>query len=513
MTNKSVFKSKQTKQMKKYITYLLTVLIIGAYLTSCHEDNSTLDIHKIQGIEVDTTGISSLEVLQFETLTVNPLINSEGLLESDISYEWHINLGPDDADYELIGTEKKLNYVVIFSPTNEGDFHQINLTVTDKITDLKYITSWELVIKNSIGEGLVVAHTADGVNTDISHIMAPEVTTDYSDISVKHHIYTSVNRMPIEGLVKQMRFTNINRKQSIMAITDNSVMTINTLDYSFAGKNDDLFVVGKSNYNPKFLSGTKQSDFYVSDNKFYLTWLAIYPQFGLPKDTNISFPDVLAVDKRDNVATLMGFYDEVNEQFVHMACKYCYPSYSLAALAADPLGVFNPVTVTNKENVAAVASNSGEFKFVLKDKATGNYELYGTTSAGPKTYVDLADAPEIENANHFVILDNQKVLLYATDTKIYAVLYSTDTPIFQQRYTTPAGESITTLQVYQQSDYPWSSTYIDTNNQQLIMSTYNNTEGKVYLLPMVNTGLANIDKTNIKIFTGFDLITAITTQK
>ena len=261
--------------MKKYITYLLTAIMLGGYLSSCHEDNSTLDVHTIQGIEIDTTGISSLEVLQFDTLTISPSINSEGLLESDISYEWKINLSPDEAVYELIGSEKALNYEVIFSPTNDGDFHQVILTVTDKATDLKYITSWDLVIKNSIGEGLVVAHTADGVNTDISHIMSPEVTTGYSDISVKHHIYTSVNGMPIEGLVKQMRFTNIGGNQTIMAITDNSVMTINTLDYSFAGRNEDLFVVGKSTYNSQFLSGLSQNDFYVADNKISSSWLAI----------------------------------------------------------------------------------------------------------------------------------------------------------------------------------------------------------------------------------------------
>ncbi len=96
------------------------------------------------------------------------------------------------------------------------------------------------------------------------------------------------------------------------------------------------------------------------------------------------------------------------------------------------------------------------------------------------------------------------------------MLYSTETPVFELRYSVPAGEEITTLQVYRQADYPfrsegWDPPYNATNNKQLIMSTYG-TEGKVYILPMINAGVGNIDVANIKTFNGFDRITAITTQ-
>ena len=97
------------------------------------------------------------------------------------------------------------------------------------------------------------------------------------------------------------------------------------------------------------------------------------------------------------------------------------------------------------------------------------------------------------------------------------MIYSSGSPVFEERYAAPAGEEITTLQVYQQSDYPfryegWDPPYIETNNKQLVMSTYDGSEGKVYLLPLVNTGIGNIDDANIKVFTGFDRVTAITTQ-
>src|SRR5690606_28802162 len=116
----------------------------------------------------------------------------------------------------------------------------------------------------------------------------------------------------------------------------------------------------------------------------------------------------------------------------------------------------------------------------------------------------------------FVLLDNQQVLYYATETKIYAAIYGAAVPRFEERYTVPNGEKITTLQVFQQPDYPVrdlavSPPYLATNNRQLIMSTYG-TEGKVYLLPMINVGEGDIDVSKIKTFGGFDRIIAIAPQ-
>lgn len=128
----------------------------------------------------------------------------------------------------------------------------------------------------------------------------------------------------------------------------------------------------------------------------------------------------------------------------------------------------------------------------------------------------MADAPGIDEAENFTFLDNQKVLYYTSGNVLYAMLYSGNEPVFEERYRFPDAEEVTTVQVYRQADYPFRSEgldppYIATNNKQLIISTYGS-EGKVYLLPFVNTGVGNIDDTKIEVFEGFDRITAITTQ-
>ncbi|HEY1115801.1 MAG TPA: PKD-like family lipoprotein [Chitinophagaceae bacterium] len=515
--------------MKK--AYLYTLLFCGGLLLfySCRKDLSTHDSNKISGITFDTTGQSSLSVFQYDTLVLNPNVNLNGLKGSDLAYEWKINLTPGALNYQLIGTERDLEFVPQMKPTKAGEFHQVLYTITDRANGLQYIMAWPLAIRNSIGEGLVIAETSDGSTTDLSHIMSPLVTTNYHTESVKHHVFSSINGTTIPGLLKQLQFTKLNSVGEIMlGISDNSIAAVKTLDYTLARMNEELFFSPVGERKPQMLGALTQSDVYVGNGKLTAVWLANSKKFGLPFDNKFTVPAHVALNGRsDNPAVVISFYEEVAESFVYQA-SVSFGDKNMHAMPDTNQGAFNAGHLPGKVNVAAATSQSGEFLHLLKDKTTGAYGLYvlegGSYDANwtfvppaPKTYVDLSDAPEIADARYFVLLDDQKVMYYGTKTKIYAVLYGSSTHSYAERYTLTGGDEITTLQVYRQADYPKrldgsGVPYLATNNKQLILSTYNGTEGKVHLLPMKNIGLGNIDKDAVKTYGGFKRITAIGTQ-
>src|SRR5690606_32932825 len=153
---------------------------------------------------------------------------------------------------------------------------------------------------------------------------------------------------------------------------------------------------------------------------------------------------------------------------------------------------FNPNNLPNHKLIVAGVNNQGDFMHILQNKQTNAYGLYVMDGINnPKHYVNLETAPEIGQAIKFVLLDNDNVLLYATKTKIYAAIYGSSTPTFALRYTAAAGEEITSLNQYFQADYPkldpsWQRTYISSNAKQLILGTYNGTEGKVHIMPLIN---------------------------
>lgn len=506
-----------------YKLFAFLAIILSVY--SCRKDMSTLDINKIQGVEIDTTGQSNLSVFQFEKLVVKPTLKAGDLPSADLTYEWKINIEPRSIVYDIIGTSKDLDFDVRLKPTKPSEFHQILYTVTDNKTGLKYIMSWPLAIRNSIGEGLVISETADGINSDISHIMSPLVTPDYSAISIKHKVYSAINGRTIPGLVKQLRFTNLKGSGSILlGITDNSLFTVKTLDYTAGPTNYDLFFTSPDALKPQTLAGLAQVDAYVGNNQLHSVWLAISSKIGLPYASSYFVPSHLALNRNNNYpAVVLNFYDEVNGLFVYQPSISSFGDRKMYPVGSVAGEAFNPRNLPNNVNLAAGVTKAGEFMHLLKDKSTNKMGLYifngGTNLIPPsaKSFVDLSDAPEINQAVHFVLLDDQKVMYYATKTKIYAVMYGAATPTFSARYTVAGGEEITTLQIYQQSDYPlrsegWDPPYLSTNNKQLVMSTYSS-EGKVYLLPMINVGIGNIDVPNIKTYTGFAKITAISTQR
>jgi hypothetical protein len=503
--------------------------MISVALSSCRHDYSTLDTAKIQGVVFDTIGNSSLSVYQFEHLVVKPVLSMGNLQESDLSFKWSINLLPGDTLFQVLSETRDLDAEIRLKPNTTGKYHHLLYTVTDKRNGLKYIMAWPLTVKNNIGEGLVVAETGDNLNTDLSHIMSPEVTTGYTSVSVKHRVYSSINKGTIPGLVKQMQYTTIYGVNALLAITNDAITRINTLDYTYGGVNNDLFFGASASYKPQALSSAYQSDIYIGSGKLTSVYFGANRKFGLPFDFNYTVPDKVAVNGNSSSVTgsyqtpvAVNFYDEVNGYFVYLPALGSFGDNKMHAYPPVAGKSFNPANVPGKTNLAAGISVDRGFLHLLKDKTTGKIELYvfgpgvdnypDIIPADPRALYDLSAAPGISSATQFVFLDDQKVMYYVSGNKIYAVLYSTATPVVEERYTPPAGEQITTLQIYQQCGYPLAQTYIATNNKQLIMSTYG-TEGKVYLLPIKNLGLGTIDAANGKSFGGFGRITAIAPQK
>ncbi|WP_316816975.1 PKD-like family lipoprotein [Pedobacter nyackensis] len=510
---------------RKLINIFLFIIGVTAFF-ACKKDLSTLDLNKIKGVTLDTTGTGILNVLQFEHLVLKPKVIT-GIDPQNLAYEWRINSSPSDTIYLKLSNTKDLDAEISFTPTRSGAYHQLVYTITDKSNGLKYMTSWKVAVKNSIGEGLVVAETSDGINTDLSHIMHPLVTREFTGESVKHNIYSGINGSTIPGIVKQMRFNS--DILGLFGITDNSIFKVNTLDYKLGGKNEELFFSHAGAFAPQSLGALYQSDVYIENGKMYANYMAVAKKWGVPLDSKFNVPGIVALNGYDNLTsdleTVLNFYDEINGKFVYLMTVGNFGDRNMYAYPSNPAQVFNPGNLPGKINVAASIGVDEDYVHLLKDKVSGKLSLYAFAKAidnypdpltppSPKAVYDLSNAPEIGEAIKFVLYNGQRVMYYATSKKIYVVLFGGASPIFEERYTVPAGEQITTLQMFQQSDYPYSyGPFISTNNNQLILSTYSGTEGKVHILPIKSVGSGTLDLPNIKTFTGFGKITAITSQK
>tara|TARA_R110002020_G_scaffold185364_4_gene382944 strand:- start:4630 stop:6162 length:1533 start_codon:yes stop_codon:yes gene_type:complete len=508
----------------KNIYNILFVLLILAVAQSCFEDTSSLDTNPIEGVVIDTTGMSELSVFQFDNLEVTPNLIYSGN-EDQLAYEWKINIGSTIGDtvFDVLSTERNLDAPIVFRPTPANSNHELVLTVTDTQTDIDYIMGWPLKVLNNIGQGILVATTPDGTSTDLSHIMSAQVTPNFDELSVKYNVYSSLNDGTIPGITKQLKYYRIGRDDAVLGITDNTIYRINTVDFTFGGTNEELFYVDRPAYKPQSLGQVNQGSLLVNNGNLTSTYFGATYKFGVPFESDFTVPAIIAAKTSSGPPVTIVFYDEEKDEFIYQPSATQFGDSNQYAIPASTDEAFNPATVDNKINVAAsVGTTDGNFRHLLKDENTSAVGLYifdeGVSvypdifPPSPIGFYDLSSAPDIQAAEHFVFTDDQKILYYATDTKLYAVLFSTETATVQERYTLEAGESFTTLQVYQDADYPFGSDYLPLNNRALLASTYDGTEGRVYLMPLINTGVGNIDVPNVKIWEGFDQITALGTQ-
>ena len=505
----------------KNLYNILFALLVLTMAQSCFEDNSALDTNPIDGVIIDTTGISELSVFQFDNLKVEPNLIYSGN-EDQLAFEWKINTIPTDTVFDILSNERNLDEPIVFRPTDAIRNHELVLTVTDTQTDIDYIMAWPLKILNNIGQGIIVATTPDGTSTDLSHIMSAQVTSDFNDLDIKYNVYSSLNDELIAGVTKQLKYYSIFGKDAVLGITNNSIYKINTVDFTLGGTNGDLFYVNRPSYNPQALGQVNQGSLFINNGNLTATFFGASQKFGVAFESEFNLPSIIAGKAVANPPVTIVFYDEVNDTFVYQPSITQFGDSKMYEFPSSTEGSFDPSTVENKVNLAASVGTDGTFRHLLKDENNGNIGLYIFDSGesvfpdiippSPIGFYDLTAAPEIQDAEHFTLLDDQKILYYATDTKLFAVLFPTETATIQERYTLNTGERFTTLKVYQDADYPFGSDYLPLNNKALLISTYDNTEGRVYLMPLVNTGVGNIDLPNVQIWGGFDQITALGTQ-
>src|SRR5690606_12544518 len=157
--------------------------------------------------------------------------------------------------------------------------------------------------------------------------------------------------------------------------------------------------------------------------------------FGLPADPAYFAPSRFALDPEGRIDG--HFYDDISGKFIYLRSISAVGARSMHVLASATTPL-TPANLPNKPVLASATHQNDQFLHLLKDKTSSQIGLYISTGGGyvdpntispaPVALVSLAGAPDINNAKHFVLLDNQQVLYYATETKIYAAIYGAAVP-------------------------------------------------------------------------------------
>ena len=552
--------------MKKILTCIVLAFAASG-LAGCYEDKSTYATDQIPDIVLTDTETTSIYTGYLEQIDFAPELAQGGKVLEDndnYTYTWELNEVPDENQFQTISTERELHVTVPNGISTTP--YLLKLTVKDQENDLEYLFWWDLYIQSAFLDGLVISDTKDGATSDLTLVLNQKLTTNYAGKEEKifrNILASGSSAAAYPGLLRSLTpmlfgYIYSKPKHYLWATDQNGeLVRFNCEDYSVTSGGDVLLYASEGQkFYKLFGTGNNNSSqtlmIAMSNAGNYCIQCVSTEVFSWPNTAmNASSMKNGICASRSysaNNECVAAWLDEKTNKLIvadpYFAGYLIYHTITgSGAYDADNLGDQQVIAagMTYTENIPAL---------LLKDNA-GTYAIYTITphQAEEGYYTDpdnwegwVVTSPEIpygprarieipaegkallDQATGTAFCTMQAILYVATADGIYAIDFTSGKAVVSDmKFTPDAGEKITSVKLYQQGQYQYSSNMcgdgenqyrelLDWTNYAVIVTTQkSDTEGCVYVVPMTQIGTGNLDKAQALKYDGFGKILDVTT--
>lgn len=552
--------------MKKILTCIVLAFAASG-LAGCYEDKSTYATDLIPDIVLTDTETTAIYTGYLEQIDFAPELAQGGKVLEDndnYTYTWELNEVPDENQFQTISTERELHVTVPNGISTTP--YLLKLTVKDTENDLEYLFWWDLYIQSAFLDGLVISDTKDGATSDLTLVLNQKLTTNYAGKEEKIFrdiLASGSSAAAYPGLLRSLTpmlygYIYSKAKHYLWATDQNGeLVRFNCEDYSVASGGDVLLYASEGQkFYKLFGTGNNNSCqtlmVAMSNAGNYCIQCVSTEVFSWPNTAmNASSMKNGICASRSysaNNECVAAWLDEKTNKLIvadpYFAGYLIYNTITgTGAYDADNLGDQQVIAagMTYTENIPAL---------LLKDNA-GTYAIYTITphQAEEGYYTDpdnwegwVVTSPEIpygprarieipaegkallDQATGTAFCTMQAILYVATADGIYAIDFASGKAVVSDvKFTPDAGEKITSVKLYQQGQYQYSSNMcgdredqyrklLDWTNYAVIVTTQkSDTEGCVYVVPMTQIGTGNLDKAQALKYDGFGKILDVTT--
>jgi len=531
--------------MKRKIYNSILLLLSVALFNSCYVDKSSLDTNKIESVVIETPSMSTiLRVEYLQDVTFDPTVKLAGVTNpTGVTYKWEINQTPGSPDLVVIGTDRVLKTTIKNKILSAS--YTLIFTVTDDRYKVAYQKSWPMYVSSSFREGIVIADTKDGINSDLSLIMDNDITTAYTaGVNIKYNLWKTTTGSSYPALIKNITYSihklNIySYKNIITAIFENKdIRMYDCENYSQYKSAQEIFPGKTASFEPQaFYTINNAQWILVANNIAYLiSTLMSITAFALPA-SGVNYVDnaIMVADNSAGYGPYAFWYNNTTGKIYNISMTYTTPA---TGAEYSTQGVFNPINLPGRRMIAGDISTDGvTATMLLKNTTTNNYELYSisfsyyvnynTIPSAPKLKVDLpTDLTTIINSAVSIFFCAFDPIMYvATSTKIYAVNFGGGVVSYSEKYSAPAGETITKAKLFMQGRYRLNRDEFDAvngpvyepalalNTKAVVITTQKGVyEGYVYVIPQGTAGTGDLNSASAKKYSGFGKILDFTIQ-
>lgn len=432
---------------------------------------------EIPPVSLDTIGIPLEQHIGYqEILTLSPKLKESET--RSLSYKWEISEEIETnrtTAMKVIGDKLNLEYKVE-RPIATAPY-RLRLTVTDNNNEgLQTIYSWPVYVRSAFITGLVVAHTKDGVTSNISYAKNKNISRNYNKEQVIMHDVLE-EKGKIDDLIKSLWYSSLGRQwrphtcQLWVTTEKGRALRYNTKDFSINGDSEKTDLILYKPDGLKFISffGGGESLFAHTTDGFYSLLSESINTFSTPdimmKGQKFS-NNIVAGDWRHNISiNKLVWFDQENGKFTSRIKQKT--AYSLGKYSKTD-NTFDPNNLQGNEALAGeISADYKTVSFLLKNTSSGEYAIYemaqtekenGDISGAAKGKYTIPNTFKtiMDQAKSFVFSKRSKILYVASNDKLYAVTYGLETeakPNMTPIYSLPAGETLSCAKLFIQGEF------------------------------------------------------------
>lgn len=514
--------------------YIWMIIAMMGFFSCSYEDKSGILGESLPDIIIDTSGITQngdprMFVKRDSLLTISPKIEYEGGSEDDFEYEWRLGLDLDGGSYPLmenyivLSTEKDLKWKVDIYETPSYKYYPLWFRVKHKETKVIAYIRWSLAVSADVLKGLAVVDTDDDRTCDIS-VIADSVfdlkgkCVYYNDgvpgARVYHrNIYSANMGHKFDGVIKKIFHQKLYRGASLThylhGFSDNNrLFRMEVPSFDIVAEGKDLFYdpdieLKIDNYRVFGNRSVLVNDGKVHTRENEKLGEVSIRKFGNYQLSNIRIPGEVCG------YTDLAFYSEEDGKFYYTYFEDFYDDGAWNTFSTVNGGTFDPNDLQGYKNVIATEYFSSEYRFILEKGGRYYFCTIDRYGQSPGLFYDLsAVAPNISQAVDIAIDVYNKLIFYATKEKLYVINYTSD--LMCREFELDPEDPINRIFTF--NEFHSTDSQMGNLNSNIMFSTYNGTEGKLYVVRVDKTG--NIVKdpgwTNgVHVFDGFKKIVCV----
>ena len=498
--------------MKKW---LYIILVFQLFCVACFDDETNKDVRELNPIVIENIDLryNSFSVYMGDTLKIEPLVFCEGIPDAKMSFEWKMfggTIAPTVIDSTMFLSAK------ILAPPFSNPY-TLRYTIKDETTGICRIETFNITVLSPYGEGLIVADTKNGINSDLSLVMSKQFSSQIpstdNQMKIFRDVWSQNNGEPLPGLVLDAVTSSYGTNRSLSVLTTEHLYRADHYDFVRIPYESDgqLFQV----VPPHIGHGYTKGNFVIitSTSHEIMNANGLVTPRSVQHNNRLFDYTMYPSKVNDYDITLMYAPDRsVAYAFDALGKRMLFFNYSKCWVPQEQASgsKFNVCDLSDYEPFFLGEISQG-VALLAKQKSTGAYKglvMNKLSSNGPnyaKTVFDFSSAAEIDKAKFFELNIIEDVVYYATET----TLYTTPTVNInaQPQWTVGQGEKITGIKIYdwaggnRDHESIGSGGDIDkvswgSQNRMIMIFTYNESakEGKVICVPIVTLGVGGLEQ-------------------